>query len=60
MAVLIGNHNMNVRGGAESLKGSHRMGERRILQKISAPGPLIKTFCNDDTFSQVNADGQLF
>ncbi len=33
-----------VRGGAESLKGSHRMGDGRNLLKISASLPLIRTF----------------
>jgi hypothetical protein len=28
----------------ESLKGSHRMGADRNLQKISVPVPLIRTF----------------
>ncbi len=35
---------ITVRGGAVTLKGSHRLGGGRNSQKISAPLPLIKIF----------------
>ncbi len=36
-----------VRGGAESLKGSHKMGDGRIFLKTFAPLSFIKTFRMD-------------
>ncbi len=47
-----------VRGGSESLKGSHRMGDGRIFQKIPAPLSFIKAFLNESNFGRVHLAGQ--
>ncbi len=49
-----------VRGGAESLKGSHRLGDRLIFLKTSAPHYLKTTHhaSIDTAFSQINLAGQ--
>jgi hypothetical protein len=51
---------MNVRDGAESLKGFLRIRDRQIFAKIICASSFNKDILKDDNFSQVNADGQLF
>ncbi len=46
-----------VRGGAESLKGSHRMGDQPIFLKTSAPYSFMTTLSNEPTVSQIHLAG---
>jgi hypothetical protein len=47
----------SVRGGAESFKSSHMMGDQPIFLKTSAPYSLMTTLSNEPTFSQIHLAG---
>ncbi len=47
-----------VQGGAESLKGSHRMGDRRIILKIIRTSHFNKGLLNEPNFGRIYLAGQ--